>query len=264
MDRLLETGYDFVLADYATVSGTNLLDNTPHLFQPVSDALATSRQSGFAASRVDVVGHGGGGLLARLHAQQHAIQNENYYLGDVHKLITLGTPHSGSYLMGLVSALKTNDPVTFAKVRSLVLSASEISGAILPVDLGHAVVSDQTTGSPLLNELEELPVPSHAIATASTTPGPGTVPALLHELLGVPTQGDGFSSVESAFGGIASNAVTVVANVAHSWQPTDTNVAALILSLLEEPVTWSNRFGFFPTSPGATATNPPAVPGVTN
>src|SRR5439155_633550 len=142
--------------------------------------------SGFAATRVDLVGHGGGGLLARLHVQQHAIQNENYYLGDVHKLITVGTPHSGSYLMGMISALKTSDPVTFAKVRSLVLSASEVTGAILPVDLGHAVVSDQTTGSALLKELEELDVPSHAIATASTTPGPGTILALLQVLLSVP------------------------------------------------------------------------------
>lgn len=43
------------------------------------------------AQKVDIVGHSMGGIVARLHAQYHS----SY---DVHKIITVNTPHSGSQM----------------------------------------------------------------------------------------------------------------------------------------------------------------------
>jgi pimeloyl-ACP methyl ester carboxylesterase len=53
-------------------------------------ALRTVREQGFAARRVDVVGHSMGGLLARRWA------GEPGYPGNIYRLVTLDTPHHGS------------------------------------------------------------------------------------------------------------------------------------------------------------------------
>jgi hypothetical protein len=50
--------------------------------------------AGFSAGKVDIVAHSMGGLLSRLYIQEAF--NSVPYNNDVHKLITLNTPHSGS------------------------------------------------------------------------------------------------------------------------------------------------------------------------
>ena len=49
----------------------------------------------FSCGRVDIVGHSMGGLLPRLYVQS-AWDNSPAYRNDVHKLITLNTPHYGT------------------------------------------------------------------------------------------------------------------------------------------------------------------------
>lgn len=192
LDRLMEAGFEFKVADYAYNSGLTFSNNNARVFDAVVEAIATSRQAGFAASRVTMVGHGAGGILARLHVQQHSAQGENYFLGDVQKLITIGTPHGGSYLAAFINGLKTNNPSAYATLRTNLLAASEASGQFPPVDLNQGVVADEVPGSAALLALESLNVPSHAIATVAEALPPGDPWSLLHHLLGVSHLGDGF------------------------------------------------------------------------
>ena len=60
----------------------------------------TSISSLIAITQVDVIGHSMGGLLARKWAGNIIgyKRKDNYRQGDIHKLITIDSPHSGSFL----------------------------------------------------------------------------------------------------------------------------------------------------------------------
>jgi pimeloyl-ACP methyl ester carboxylesterase len=63
-------------------------------------AVKQYRQSGIAISQVDVIAHSMGGLVVRARTAQMSDfkRKDNYYAGDFHKIITIGTPHSGTPL----------------------------------------------------------------------------------------------------------------------------------------------------------------------
>jgi pimeloyl-ACP methyl ester carboxylesterase len=76
-------------------------------FGGIRAALEYYRNSlGIAATQVDVIGHSMGGILARVYASDDRSANtnhpyrrlENFFQGDIHRLITLNTPHFGSEL----------------------------------------------------------------------------------------------------------------------------------------------------------------------
>jgi pimeloyl-ACP methyl ester carboxylesterase len=74
----------------------------------IAEAVSLLRGKRIAATQADLVGHSMGGLLARLYAAgAHPIdvptpaaylRGDNLQKGDIHKLITLDTPHLGSEL----------------------------------------------------------------------------------------------------------------------------------------------------------------------
>ena len=81
----------------------------------IAAAVQKARSQGIAATQADVVGHSMGGLLSRLYVSKYAgapySRNDNFLAGDIHKLITVDTPHQGSplatVLMGPVIQLTT-------------------------------------------------------------------------------------------------------------------------------------------------------------
>lgn len=248
MSSLFDAGMDVYLVDYAFTSGSFLTTNTTGIFLKANEAMALARQSGFAASRFDLVGHGAGGILARLHAQRYAAQDTNYRKGDVHKLITIGSPHQGSWLAATLLALRTNNPTAFASLRNAVLSGSEAGGYYPPIDLNAGLMDDLAPGSTVLMQLEATSVPSHAIAATVNALPPGDPISFIHYFLGLTNQGDGLVTANSAFGGIQTNAITVFTNIAHAFEPTDSNIVARVLALLQEPLSISNHFGYFPAA----------------
>ncbi len=263
---LVDAGLDGTFADYSFTSGGSFETNVAGLYETIADSISGLRQSGFAASRVDMIGHGAGGILARLHVQRHSVQGDNYGLGDVHKLITIGTPHGGSWLASVITGLQATSPSAYANLRNIILSASQASGYVPPIDLSQGVLADESYGSAALADLQSVTVPSHAIASTTSPAPPPDIYSFLQFCLGltngswagVPPANDGFATVDSQTGGIATNASTLVTNVPHLWQPADTNVAALIVGLLKEPIAGSPRFAFFPAS--VWATNQPPIP----
>ena len=58
---------------------------------------------------MDIVAHSMGGLIARGLCQQNGYKaKENYMKGQIRRLITIGTPHFGAGLAGILYRLKDN------------------------------------------------------------------------------------------------------------------------------------------------------------
>ena len=65
----------------------------------LANVLDETRRTGIVAAQVNVVGHSMGGLLTRRYmGVTRAGTLENFFAGDVNRLITLNTPHLGSKL----------------------------------------------------------------------------------------------------------------------------------------------------------------------
>lgn len=87
----------------------------------VGRALKAQRDKGFAVTQADVMGHSMGGILTRLCIAMPTYKRpENFGQGDVRRLLTLDTPHSGSTFPNLVTALHRLKPTAAdAAVRSI-------------------------------------------------------------------------------------------------------------------------------------------------
>lgn len=114
---------------------------------------------GIAATRADVVAHSLGGLLARRYvAGSRYRRPDNFGAGDIHKLITLDTPHRGSPLANL---LVSNDGE--ATLLGQLFDDARIVRGGLGICASCGAVLDMRTDSALTRGLPETVVPSHAL-----------------------------------------------------------------------------------------------------
>ena len=68
-----------------------------------------NKQQHISASQVDIIAHSMGGLIARGLCQQNGYNaKENYMKGQIRRLITIGSPHFGAGLAGILYRLKDN------------------------------------------------------------------------------------------------------------------------------------------------------------
>ena len=123
-----------VAADYAGTNASSFSANTTRVKTAAADAVTTMRKKSFAATQVDVAGHSMGGLLTRLYADAADFKRpDNLDKGDVHRLVTLDTPHLGSSFANLLVTLHNVDAKTATKVESTVttlVSGSMLNGAV--------------------------------------------------------------------------------------------------------------------------------------
>ncbi len=99
-------------------------DNLPRIRHKIAETIEARRNVGIATAQADVVGHSMGGVLARLHI------SSGRYQDNIHKLITLCSPHSGS---GLAESLVNFDGTVtpFGAALALVMpSMSSGNGAV--------------------------------------------------------------------------------------------------------------------------------------
>lgn len=71
----------------------------------IKKAQGTMLQRGISTAQVDVIAYSASGNIARIYAtNEHGyyLTDENYHKGNMHKLITVNTPHQGSQLASLV------------------------------------------------------------------------------------------------------------------------------------------------------------------
>lgn len=112
----LESDSRFVVhcEDYRQSNAASFAANVRKVRRGIQSAVAKVRAQGIAATRADVIGHSMGGLLSRLYSSGYAaapyFRPDNFNQGDIHKLITVDTPHLGSPLASLLifpSGLRT-------------------------------------------------------------------------------------------------------------------------------------------------------------
>jgi pimeloyl-ACP methyl ester carboxylesterase len=135
----------------------SLRSNQPVPRREVLKTLSSIRSRGFAATKVDAVGHSMGGLLLRLHAAGaggYYEREDNFFAGDLHKLITLDTPHRGSPW----GCFLLHDDLR----RSFLGRLAQKTPGLGCVDCG--ALADLRPDSEVLSRLPQAEVASHALA----------------------------------------------------------------------------------------------------
>lgn len=132
----------------------------------ILNALTAMRNNQIAATQVDIVAHSIGGILVRQHLGKDGYRNvENFRQGDVHKLITLNTPHHGTPLANAIMRFWTSLTTPQQNQRRPVLNVQKTL-----VDQG--AINDIRTDSPVIAALRASGVPSHAIVSTGGRPIP--------------------------------------------------------------------------------------------
>ncbi len=143
--------------DYRPYHADHFVSNVRFARWGVARAVEMLREQGIAATQADVFGHSMGGLLSRMYIgniNAYYIRNDNFGEGDIHKLITVDTPHLGSPLAVILMAY-SNDPlygVVFNRAMRLIRHC---------VDCG--AVEDLQPSSDVLSNLPGAEVQAHAI-----------------------------------------------------------------------------------------------------
>ena len=100
------------LVDYKSTNGNSFKSNRRIIKSNIDKAFLNARNGKFSAGKVDLIAHSMGGILSRLYLQ--STWSDVKYRFDIHKLITLNTPHFGTQFANLM------DVINDATDRSLV------------------------------------------------------------------------------------------------------------------------------------------------
>ncbi len=153
----------------------------------IEAALDLLRKLRIAATRADVVGHSMGGVLARVYAKGEPLGQEgnppdyarsmyppfpralpetgwyqrrnNWFAGDINRLITIGSTHKGSLIPKLLTQYQAVVPRPLWVLGNFMAAGSQFS---------PGAFTDQIPGSAALGDLGATVVPAHAIAGVAT------------------------------------------------------------------------------------------------
>lgn len=155
---------DFVVykADYASTHDASFTTNEPMVQSFLFNTIEMARAENYAVTQADVVAHSMGGILSRLYAASSQYKrNDNYNKGDIHRFVTLDTPHGGSSFANLLVTLHNQDPVDLENTVTGLTHGSVVNGA----------VCDLAENSP---GLEPLANPTNIRSQIVTATGGGT------------------------------------------------------------------------------------------
>ena len=258
-------------ADYHTTHDASFLTNLGVLTNAVAQAVQIARNRGIASTQADVVGHSMGGLLARLAAlnvfeypagvphTSRFVRDDNFGAGDIHKLITVNTPHYGSPVSDLL-VTPANDFTELGSVAQTWTSR----------DIRGGATRDLRTDGDLIRLINVTPPAApfvvHAIVGSDVAEGASTefyqnrtwsmsvaCQKSIAYLFGGPN--DLVVSVTSQAGGLSGSAVTVV-NGEEGWHyPTVHDYPSgpannAVLSLLDASVASDAFAPAFPLNAG--------------
>lgn len=178
--------FDVFVADYSPTHSFDFICNRFVVKEAIDTAVRRMRMSSIAVTQADVVGHSMGGLLTRLYMLNRFanpgdpvalcarglpsmlstgyIRADNYLMGDIHKFITVNTPHRGSFIG--VPFVNANGTPTL-----LGLTAGLFADAVTGRRTFFGAARDLRPDSLILDVINETPaaraVPSHAIVGES-------------------------------------------------------------------------------------------------
>jgi len=126
------SAYVTFAADYEPTNAASFSTNYPKVQGFVATTLNEARKALIAATQVDVVAHSMGGILTRLYANNTSmfIRPDNYNKGDIHRIVTLDTPHGGSSFGNLLVMLHSEDPTDLETTVRGLTHGSVVNGAV--------------------------------------------------------------------------------------------------------------------------------------
>lgn len=239
------------LADYEPTNAARFTtnQNVPGVY--ILNAIRRLRQQGIAATQADVGGHSMGGILSRYYARLNTYRrNDNYNDGDINKLITINTPHTGSPLANLLVSIRG---LPFGLGGWIAGKAADAGYAI-----DQGATDDLSTGSSALRAIPRTQIPSHAMVGVGGSdaleilPGIGTLYTIINFFADFSTlfqglQHDGIVGRQSQEGGMSSQSYTVIDGLEsiHTSTNSSTTYSNRIIQLLNTAAS-SSTFAEFP------------------
>jgi pimeloyl-ACP methyl ester carboxylesterase len=132
-NRKPTSSYFTFAADYGPTHDASFTTNATMVKDFVSNAVQQAQAGGYAVTQADVVAHSMGGILTRLYAaSKDFMRDDNYQKGDIHRFVTLDTPHGGASFANLLVTLHKSKPTEIeASVHNLVgANAQVVNGAV--------------------------------------------------------------------------------------------------------------------------------------
>ena len=162
-DDLLLPSSLILSANYEATNDASFYENKDVVPDNITSVLMSARYHNYSAGKVDIVCHSMGGNLSRLYLQSNAYKQKN----DIHQLITINSPHSGSQLANILlntssatSAVARVVAEPAIKLFTLSTHSSIYNGGV--EDLGiDSYAMDYLNYTKLNNSV----VPSHSIIT---------------------------------------------------------------------------------------------------
>ncbi len=239
--------------DYESTNSYDYNTNSNVVKDGINNTLIGLRILKYSAGKVDIVAHSMGGILSRIYLQNPDCMGtpNNCYRSDIHKLITLNTPHSGTQVANFFLGNSN-----CAAIARLLLGQNGMNWS-------NGAVADLQCNSPAIAAMNSTPslnrhiVPCRATATY-TTPGPTTVLTnenALTNAIGVCRAESGLQFNNTVFlftpndlivpdnsqiGGLSD--YSYIANTMHTESPNSSSVISDLQVSLEENAATSSLF----------------------
>ena len=219
--------------NYKPYSLLPLADNRYRVRAAIQEVFEQVRDVNISAGRADVLAHSMGGLLARIYLQ------ENYntlYRGDMHRLITLNTPHSGSHLADFMIGNSGNS------IQCLIYGYIWKPLGFL-CDIAHeSAIGDMRVNSSAIDDVLNHPdalirntVPSYSVESDWGLLGCSNVELLIPDFIFKGLSSDKVVATASQQGGLSRD--TLVTDQCHLGSARNPDIIAKVQDLLSLPPT---------------------------
>ena len=241
-------------ANYEASNDASFYTNKDVVPDNITTVLMSARSHNYSAGKVDIVCHSMGGNLSRLYLQSYAYQQKR----DIHKLITINTPHSGSQLANILlnpnsatSAVARVVAEPAIKLFTLSTNSSIYNGGVenLRID---SYAMDYLNFTKLNNSV----VPSHSIITQNQVSNDNLfylifaaagalnfmTPTSFSNYLFTQNSNDMVVTASSQSGGLPWASKTTIQNQSHNGSPKNSGVINEVINAL---TTNSNDVNYF-------------------
>lgn len=159
--------------DYHSTNSDYFSENEGVVQRNLNDIFSLYREHGYAVSKADLVGHSMGGILSRLHVEY--VDSSN-----IHKVITVNTPHSGAHIADIVIGNKYLSSAARVKFKMGKFTENIWDwtiGAVEDLRVTSSAIRTYLNSRARLDRMNNIPV--HAIVSTVNTGAPNLIDAEL-------------------------------------------------------------------------------------